>query len=151
MSEENSIDNQLHSNAPKWFSIVAIILLIWNLLGVMAFIMQMMMTPEDIAALPQAEQELYANVPTWAIVAFACAVFGGALGCLLLVLKKSSALYLLVLSVLGVCVQMYHSFFISNSIEVYGPGGMIMPVMVIVIAFALVWLCRKATAEKWIS
>ncbi len=68
----------------------------------MAFISQMMMTPEMIAELPQAEQSVYNSVPMWATVAFACAVFGRALGSLALLMKKSLAEPLLMLSLAGV-------------------------------------------------
>ena len=145
MSQSNSI------NAPKWFLIVGIIALVWNLLGVFAYIMQQTMSPEDIAALSDAERTLRETTPAWASAAFAIAVHGGALGCLALVFKKGWALPLLVLSLAAVLVQMVHAFFISNSIEVFGPGGMIMPVLIIVIAVYLVFLARSAKEKGWIS
>jgi len=139
------------NKAPKWFMIVAGILLIWNLLGVMAYIMQVTMSPETLAALPEAQRQLYENTPEWATAAFAIAVNGGALGCVLLLLKRNLAGLFLQLSLAGVAVQMYHSFFISNSFEVFGPGGAIMPVMVIIIAVYLVMLAAKAKARHWTS
>jgi hypothetical protein len=135
--------------APTWFTIVSAVLLVWNLLGVMAYIAQVTMTPEALAALPDGQRELYENVPSWATAAFAVAVNGGALGCLLLLLKKNLAGLFLQLSLLGVLVQMYHSFFMTKSFEVFGPGGMVMPVMVIVIAIYLVMFAAKAKAQKW--
>ncbi len=108
-----------------------------------------MMTPEMLAALPEAERALYENIPMWATVAFALAVFGGAIGSLLLGLKKSMAFYPLIISAVGVCVQMYHSFFVIDSVAVYGPGSAIMPGMVLVIAIALVWLAKHANAKGW--
>jgi hypothetical protein len=135
--------------APMWFTIVSAVLLVWNLLGVMAYIAQVTMTPEALAALPDGQRELYENVPSWATAAFAVAVNGGALGCLLLLLKKNLAGLFLQLSLLGVLVQMYHSFFMTKSFEVFGPGGMVMPVMVIVIAIYLVMFAAKAKAQKW--
>ena len=48
-------------------------------------------------------------------------------------------------------VQMFHAFFMSNSFEVYGPGGLVMPVMVLVIAIYLVTLAAKAKAHRWTS
>lgn len=139
------------NSIPKWFTIAATLALVWNLMGVMAFISQMMMTPKIIAELPQAEQALYASVPLWATIAFACAVFGGALGSLALVMKKSQAEPLLMLSLAGVIIQMFHSFAISNSFEVFGPGGAIMPAMVVIIAIALVRLARKAKTSHWLN
>jgi len=68
-----------------------------------------------------------------------------------LLLKKSIAYWLCVVSLVGVITQMIHSFFISNSFEVFGPGGLIMPIMVLVIAVALVWLSKKAKKEQWLT
>ena len=140
-----------NSTAPKWFVILTIVLTIWNLLGVMAFVMQMAMTAEQIAALPEKEQMLYQDIPLWVNIAFGCAVFGGALGCIALVFKKAAALPILCISLAGVLVQMFHSFFIANSFEVYGPGAMVMPIMVIILAMYLVWLANNAKAKGWLA
>lgn len=136
---------------PRWFWRIAGLSLIWNLLGVGAFMAQMMTTPEMMAELPQAEQDLYNNTPMWATVAFAIAVFGGALGSAALFIRKAFALVLFIISLMAVAVQMFHSFFISNSFEVFGPGGLIMPVMVVTIAIALIGLANMAKTKQWIS
>ena len=141
----------LNKEAPKWFMVVSVVLLIWNLFGVMAYIAQVMMSPESLAALPEEQRQLYESTPVWATAAFAVAVNCGALGCLLLVLKRNLAGLLLQLSLAGVLVQMFHAFFMSKSFEVFGPGGMIMPVMVIVIAIYLVVLAAKAKTLRWTS
>ncbi len=136
---------------PRSFMTIAFAALIWNALGVMAYIMQVTMSPEAIAALPQNEQILYESVPAWATAAFAIAVNGGALGCLLLLFRKVWALPVLIVSLLGVLVQMYHSFFVANAIEVYGPGSAVMPGMVLIIGIFLVWYANSARDKGWIS
>ncbi len=136
---------------PRWFTITAVLALLWNLMGVMAFVSQMMMTPEMVAELPQAEQSFYASVPLWATIAFACAVFGGAFGSIALLMKKTVAEALLILSLIGVTVQMFHSFVISNSFQVFGPGGTIMPAMVVIIAIALVRLAGRSKINGWLN
>ena len=145
------MSEELISKAPKWFMIVAAVLLVWNLLGVMAYVMQVMMSPETLAALPQEQRELYENTPDWATAAFAVAVNFGALGCVLLLLRRNLAGLFLQLSLAGVLVQMFHSFFMSKSFEVFGPGGLVMPVMVIIIAIYLVVLAAKARTNRWTS
>jgi len=75
---------------------------------------------------------------------------GGVLGALLLLLKSRWAVHALVASLLGVLVQMANSTMVG-AFEVYGPGAMIMPILVIVVGFALVWLARRAESEGWIS
>ncbi len=136
---------------PRSFYVISGVALAWNLLGVMAYIMQVTMSQEALNALPDAERMLYENAPSWAIAAFAIAVNGGALGALLLLLRKALAFPVLIASLVGVIVQMYHSLFIANSIEVYGPGGLIMPIMVVVISVFLVWYSRDAKGKGWIS
>ena len=145
------MSGELNSKAPKWFMIVAGVLLVWNLLGVVAYIMQVMMTPEALAALPSEQRQLYESTPAWATAAFAVAVNFGALGCVLLLLRKSLAGLFLQLSLAGVLVQMFHSFFMSKSFEVFGPGGMVMPIMVMLIAIYLVILAAKAKNNRWTS
>jgi hypothetical protein len=146
MSEETS-----QSSAPKWFLGVAIFALVWNLLGVAAYIAQMMMTPEALAELSAEEQALFENTPAWATGAFAVAVWGGAIGSLLLLLKKKSSKIVLIISLIGILVQMIHSFFISNNFDVYGPGAMVMPIMVVLIGIGLVWLSDKGVKEGWLN
>ncbi|HET6564487.1 MAG TPA: hypothetical protein VFG52_03665, partial [Xanthomonadales bacterium] len=117
----------------------------------MAFVMHVNMSPEALATLPEAEQALYNSYPAWALVAFAVAVFGGALGSLLLVLRKNLAGPVLQLSLVAVLIQMGHSMFIAKSYEVYGPGSVVMPIMVIVVAIYLVMLAAKAKKNGWTS
>jgi len=136
---------------PRSFMLISAGALVWNLLGVMAYILQVTMSDVALAALPDNERLLYETIPVWATSAFAIAVNGSALGCILLLLKKAWAFPVLVVSLTGVMVQMVHSFFIANSIEVYGPGGMVMPIMVLLISIYLVWFSRNARQKGWIS
>jgi hypothetical protein len=144
MSEDNV-------KPPQSFFWIAGVTLVWNLLGVGAYVAQVTMSPDALNALPEAERVLYENVPSWATAAFAIAVNGGALGCFLLLLRRSLAIPILIASLAGVIVQMYHSLFIANSIEVYGPGGMIMPVMVVIVAAFLIWYSMSAKKKTWIA
>lgn len=145
------MSEKLKNKAPAWFMIAAVILLVWNLFGVMAYIMQVTMSPDALAALSEEERLLFETTPAWATAAFAVAVNGGAVGCLLLLLKKNLAGFFLQLSLAGVLVQMFHSFFMSQSYEVYGPGGMAMPIMVIAVAVYLVILAATAKSNGWTS
>ena len=76
------------SNTPNWFWILGGIAVVWNLMGLMAFAAQMMMTEESLAALPEEQQEIYKNLPAWINIFFAFAVIGGTAGSLLLLMKN---------------------------------------------------------------
>lgn len=92
--------------APKSFLIISIIALLWNLMGTMTFFMEVFITPEALAALPDAESALYENTPLWLHIVFGIAVFGGTLGCVLLLMKKSVALPIFIISLLTILTQM---------------------------------------------
>jgi membrane protein CcdC involved in cytochrome C biogenesis len=148
---EESLPTEQDSPIPRSFMLISAGALVWNLLGVAAYISQVTMSEAALAALPEGERLLYETIPVWATSAFAVAVNGSALGCILLLFKKSWAYPVLFVSLLGVLVQMVHSIFIANSIEVYGPGGMVMPVMVVLVSAYLVWFSRNAWRNGWIS
>ena len=136
---------------PTWFWIVSVLALLWNLMGVMAYITQVTMSPEALQALPENERALYEGMPTWATSAFAVAVWFSFFASLMLLGRKKIATLLFVIAYAGVLVQMVYSLFISKSIEVYGPVGAVMPVLVIVFGAALIWFSRKAAASGWID
>jgi hypothetical protein len=136
---------------PIWFWIVSALALLWNLAGVMAYLGQAYMSIETLEQMSQAERLLYESQPAWVTGAFAVAVWGGALGCIALMLKKKWAKPVFIISLIGILAQMSHSFFMSNNFEVYGPGAMIMPIMVLIIGIALVLLANTAIKKGWLS
>lgn len=139
------------SKPPVWFWVASVLALLWNLMGVGAYLAQAFMTPEALQALPEDQQQLIASTPVWATAAFAIAVWGGLLGSLMLLLRKKLAYTVLIISFVGVLIQMFHSFFISNSIEVYGPGGLVMPIMILLFGIFLIVLAKRATVNGWLK
>lgn len=136
---------------PLWFWAVSAAMLLWNGLGAMAYVADAMITADALNALPEAERALRASRPAWATAAFAVAVFGGVVGCLLLLVRSRWALPALVVSLLGVTVQMTQAFLIANGYEVYGPVGLIMPALVLTCSLFLVWFARRARARGWLG
>lgn len=134
-----------------WYWVISGVALIWNGMGVMAYLMQVMMSTEDMQALPENQRALMESTPTWATSAFAIAVWGGLLASILLLLRKNAAATVFVVSFAGIVVQMVHAFFIANSIEVYGPGGLVMPIMVLAFGAYLIFFSRTAASRGWIS
>ncbi len=136
---------------PVWFWIVSVLALLWNGAGVYQYLQQAYNT-ESFQAMYTAEQlEMVNNTPSWAIAAFAIAVFGGLLGCIALLLRKKWAKSILLLSLIGIIAQLIYNLFISKALEVYGPGAIAMPIMVLVVGIFLVWFAKKGIAKGWLS
>ena len=135
----------------KGTKIFAWIMVVWNVMGVLAFVSQLLMTPEMIAQLPEAQQEAYKNIPTWSMVAYALAVFGGFLGSLMLALGKKLAFPLLVVSLAGVLVQQFYNFVIIDSIALLGPSVVILPAVVVIISILLVVVSQRGVKAGWLQ
>ncbi len=137
----------IENSPPNWFWAVSGLALVWNLMGVAAFVGQMTM---DLSTLPAAERAFYESTPAWATVAFVVAVFGGVLGSVGLLLRKSWAFAMLVACFLGIVVQDGHSLFIGDGIEVFGPAVFILPLFTFAIAAALAGFARYSELQGWI-
>ena len=133
------------------FWIIGIGALLWNLIGIMAFSMEVLVTPEALEALPVAERELLEISPVWLKFVYGVAVFGGTLGCILLLIKKASAYRVFLVSLIAILIQMVYSIFFTKAMEVYGPTSLIMPVLVTTIAVFLLWYTKTSQVKEWIS
>lgn len=137
---------------PAWFWIVSVVALLWNLMGAMAYLTQAFITDEGKAMMPTDQLELLENTPAWATAAFAIAVWGGVLGCIGLLVRKKWARPVLLLSLLGILVQMAYAFFMTNATEVYGVvQGVVMPLLLIGIGIGLVLFAKSSQNKGWIS
>lgn len=145
------MDNTLASARPKSFWVIAIAALLWNLLGVAMFFMQVTASPETVAAMPAEQRQVYEATPGWLNIAFAVAVFGGVIGSLGLLLKKRWAVTLFLISLLALLVQMMGAYAATPVWEAYGPAGLAMPILLVVIALLLWVYARKATIRGWLD
>lgn len=113
-------------------------------MGSINFIMQM--NSDMLANYSEAAKSLVASRPVWATAAFAVAVFGGALGGVLLILKKSAALYLFVASLIGVVLANIHTIQISAAMDIW-----IGSLMSFVIAAFLIGYTRFVQRKGWVN
>ena len=123
------------------FWVIGAVALIWNAMGVMNFFVQM--SAEGVASMPDSYRTLIESRPAWATGGFAVAVFGGTLGCVLLLLRKFAAYYLFVASLLGAVVLLPHS--LSMAAATLGVVA-----QVLVVAF-LIWYAKRTQSKGWIS
>lgn len=137
------------SARPKWYLPVSILSLLWNLMGCAAYLSDVMLSTEDIAAMDATQQALYNSRPAWAVAATAVAVWGGAAGCIGLILRKRWSARLLEISLAGVIVQDIGLFILSG----VNPGTfvIVMQGLVLLIAIGLAVLSRKAITNHWLS
>ena len=135
---------------PTWFKVVAILAIVWNFMGLIAFFMQITMSVETLAAMPEADRTLYENTPIWATAGFAVAVITGTLGSAGLWLRKKWAHPVFLLSLIGVIVQQTYIFFISGMMKSAAVSSMVMPVMILLIAILLLFYSKRMIKQGWL-
>lgn len=136
----------------KWFWVVAIFFLLWNIMGVISFFSHTLISEETLAALPENERALYGDYPIWTTFVFALAVFFGFFGSIGLILKKKWSKIAFIISFCAIIPQMIHNLFFTNSIEVYGLGQAVtMPIMVVFGGLFLIWFSNYSINKKWIK
>ena len=137
----------MEMKTPIWHWIISTLLFVWNLMGVAAFVIQMRATPEQILeSYGQVQADMIAAQPAWYPVIFGLAVFGGALGCLGLLLRKKWAKLLLLISLIAVIIQ--NIYFATAGVFEHTHGGQwSMVIMIPVIAMFLVCYAKKITAN----
>ena len=68
------------TGAPSYLKMVAIIAIVWNALGAMAYLMQMSASAQDLFPDSTELQDIFNMTPVWVKSAFAFAVWGGLAG-----------------------------------------------------------------------
>ena len=132
------------------FWVISAVGLLWNLMGVNAYIQQAyntesfreMYTPEKLAIIDA--------TPTWSTAAFAIAVFAAAIGCIALLLRKKIAYSLFIISFLAVIVQNIDGIMRFNYSN-FNAGELIMTIMIPIFALFLVWYSKSAITKGWLK
>jgi hypothetical protein len=132
--------NGIASPAPMWLRVVAALGLLWNLLGVYAYL-------QTVHVLPSGEGMAMETMPAWVTGAFAIAVFGGVIGSLGLLMLKGWSKLILALHLLAIFAEDVWAFGMRS-----GPAeSPLLPVAIVVIAIVLVWLSFSASKKGWLS
>ena len=136
------------AKAPWWFWVICIFALLWNLMGIGAYLGSAF---GGEAAILEAYGEEGAKVmlarPAWATAAFAIAVFAGTLGCVVMLLRKSWAKWLFILSLIGVLLQNLWGFFLSDASRYMLDFDKIMVPMVMVVAVFLLLFAHNMSKK----
>lgn len=130
------------------FWAICAVTLIYIFAGVINFFFQI--NVDTVAAMSELHRATIEGRPFWATGSIAVAVFGGVLGCFLLLFRRLAAYYVFIISLFGSIVTMTHTLgvagsglspvdFVIGNLELLG-----------VTAF-LIWYSKQAERKGWIS
>lgn len=132
------------NRVPAWFWIGAVLALAWAAIGCFAYVTQVSMTPEQMAALPEGQRQMFETMPGWVTAVYAIAVWTNLVGAVALLMRRSWARPLFIASLIAVLIQFGWSFLVAKVAEVVGPSAYPLPVTIIVLGIVLVWFSGLA-------
>lgn len=134
---------------PHWaFWIISIVALLWNIAGSANYIMQT--NPENVANMPDTYQAFINARPAWATAAFAITVFAAVIGCIMLLLKRYSAMYLFIISAIALIFVLIHAIIFVSANSGYisiiiGVGSSVL------VSIFLLWFTKYFKNKNWIG
>ena len=127
-----------------WISLAGLVL---NFFGARAYYVQVTLTPQDLAAMRPEVRAIFENEPTWALAAYAIGVFGGAIGCVLLLFRRAWALPVLIASMAGVLVRFFYAYITP---DVAGSPSVVTSITPLFVSGFFVWYARTAMQKGWL-
>lgn len=133
--------------APWHLWAIGIIGLLWSAIGAFDYTMTESKNEAYMKAFTPAQLEYFYSLPAWVVACWAVGVWGGVVGCLLIVLRKRAAVPVLLASLLGAVLTFIHNIVLSNGLEVMGGGtsAVIFPLIILVISLGLWWYAKAMT------
>ena len=140
----------MENETPKSLRLIALGLLAWNLIGVVAFISQWRMDAHAIAELPHTQQFLWAHMTARVWIAYATAVTAGTLTALMLVSRRKAAYPLAAFSLIAVIVQFTNPALLQVAAD-EGFGIMAFPLVIVAVCAVQLWLAMRWRAKGWLA
>lgn len=140
--------NLSSARAPVWFIATSLGGIAWNLFGAIQLAASVMATQESLIAsgLTADQAAVMTGYPAWMTVAFAAGVFLGLAGSVLLLLRRSTAM-----PVLGVSLVAYIALWIGDAVHgvfaAMGTPQVVVVTLVVVIAAVLFFVSRHPAAK----
>lgn len=134
------------------FWIIAVLFLLWNLIGVFFWVSEFfLMTEEMKAAYSPEELELINSAPSWIMYVYAIGVFGAVLASILLLMRKKLSISLFGISLIAILIVQGFWIFGMDLVGVMGPKALIMPTIVIAAAIFEYFYSKGAARNGWLA
>ena len=136
------------ARTPMHLWIVGVIALLWNAMGAMDYVMTETKNVEYMAAFTPEQLEFFYGLPTWIIASWAIAVWGGVVGAIFLLFRKSLAVTLFLVSFIAMVITAIHNYGLSNGLEVIGDTfSLVFSAIIFLVALGL-YLYARAMEKR---
>jgi hypothetical protein len=142
---------EAHGTTPRrpWHLwLIGIVGGLWSSMGVLSFLLTQVNVEAVMSQFPPQQRAYFQSVPWWAVAFWALGVFGGVIGCLLLLLKNRVAFPVLIASVIGTTVSSLGGLFLLGGMEVMGETSDLALTVLPLIVAALLAAYARAMRKK---
>ena len=144
MQQSNGVSTPVH------FWVVGIVALLWSAMGAYDYVMTQTRNDAYMSAFTPEQLSFFYSFPAWVVAAWAIAVWGEVLGVLLLLLRRSLAVWVFLASLIGMVITTIHNYLLSNGMEVAGDAfSLVFTAVIFGIALAL-FLYARAMGKRGI-
>jgi hypothetical protein len=130
---------------PLHLWIVGIAALLWNLVGAYDYVMTQTRNADYMAQFTQEQLDYFYGFPTWVEFFWALAVWGSLVGSILLLMRRSWAVPVFLVSFVSMVITAIYNFGLSDGRSVMGTEGLVFSLVIFVVAL---FLWRYARAMK---
>jgi len=145
MSESIAVGS---TRAPWHLWVIGVIALLWNAIGAMDYIMTETKNQSYMSGFTPEQLAFFYALPAWVVSAWAIGVWGGVLGSLLLLFRRSFAVWVLLASLLGIIVTAFHNYVLSNGMSVMGRAGAILFAAIFLVSLGLYLYARAMNKRR---
>jgi hypothetical protein len=130
-----------------WFIIGALASLLFMGLGCVALVMHLMADP---AKLPLDQRALFAAEPAWVLAASAVGFVAGALGTILLLLRRRLAEPVLLVSLLAMLIWLAGMFVTPQFRNLLATGEIAVLLVIAALSWTIYWFARRSRQRGWL-
>jgi hypothetical protein len=133
---------------PAWYWAVAVAALLFEGAGAFLFANSLTLDP---ATLPLDQRAIYDATPQWMTIAWAVAIGTGLIGAVGLIMRRRFAEPALLISVIAVAVQFSGLFLVKQLRELTPDDHLLVPVVILVLAYGLWQTAKLAHRRGWLN
>jgi hypothetical protein len=128
----------------RWhFWLIGIVALLWNAIGAFDYVMTQTRNEAYMSQFTSEQLEYFYGFPAWAVAAWAIAVWGSVIACVLLLLRKSVAVWVFGIALIAMALTTLYNFVLSDGLEhMGGLFEMMFSLAIVVIAVGLLVYSR---------
>jgi hypothetical protein len=132
----------------RWYTIAAVVSLLLMILPAVGALIHLTTDPATLALDERAQFEAE---PLWMVAAFGLTGLAGAIGGLMLVLRRKAAEPLLMVALIGIAAWFAGLFVNSGLRDLLSTGQIAMAAIVVAIVWTIFWFARHSRQRGWLN